>query len=92
MKRNRRPSTDILWRLATNVQRLRKARGIYPRGTGQSVWIQQGVHSKVEQELLNISIANLEALTTGLECSLVDLTMSPPEDPGTIPLASVRRQ
>jgi transcriptional regulator with XRE-family HTH domain len=31
--------------------------------------------SKVERELMNVSLANLDALASGLDCSLADLFM-----------------
>jgi transcriptional regulator with XRE-family HTH domain len=41
--------------------------------------------SNIEQELKNVTLANLEALSLGLECSVVDLFMpirsDPPEQP-----------
>ena len=89
---NRKPSTEILWRIGANVQRLRKARGYTQEELGNRCGFNKGYISKVEQELLNISIANLEALTVGLECSLVDLTMSPPAGPGTDPEAPMRHR
>jgi transcriptional regulator with XRE-family HTH domain len=83
MGKNRKPTTDILWRLGTNVKRLRLARGYTQTELAKRSGLNKGYISKVEQELLNISIANLEALITGLECSFVDLTMKPPIEPDT---------
>jgi transcriptional regulator with XRE-family HTH domain len=85
MSQNRKPSTEILWRLGTNVKRLRLSRGYTQIELARRCGLNKGYISKIEHELLNISIANLESLIKGLDCSIVDLTMKPPlpPDPAT---------
>ncbi len=78
VKQNRKPSTDILCRIGTNVRRLRKARGYSQQQLGGRCGLTKGYVSQVEQERLNVGIANLEALAMGLDCSIEDLTMRPP--------------
>jgi transcriptional regulator with XRE-family HTH domain len=84
VKRNCRTRTDILWRLGTNVKRLRVARGYTQKELANRCGVTKSYISKIEQEVVNIGIVSLEALAMGLECSLVDLTMTPPLNSATI--------
>jgi transcriptional regulator with XRE-family HTH domain len=84
MSKNRKPNTDILWRLGSNVKRLRQGRGYTQSELAKRCGLTKSYISKIEQELLNISVANLEALAKGLDCSLTDLTMKPPLQPESI--------
>ena len=75
--KNRKASSDILWRLATNVKKMREARGYTQQELARRCGLNKGYVSKIEQEILNISLANLEALAAGLECSEEDLLRRP---------------
>jgi transcriptional regulator with XRE-family HTH domain len=84
-KQNRKASPEILWVLATNLKRLRKARGYTQVELARRSGIPNRYISSIEQELKNVSVANLEALARGLDCLLVDLfqpptNRAPPED------------
>lgn len=68
----------MLWRLAENVKRMRKARGWSQKKLQHGCGFPQGYISKMEQELLNVSLANLERLANGLNCSLYDLLRRKP--------------
>jgi len=81
----RKRNTDILWRIGMNVRRLRKARGYTQVQLARRSGVSKAYVSKVEQEVLNSGIVHLEALAIGLECSLEDLTMRPPEQPEPVP-------
>jgi transcriptional regulator with XRE-family HTH domain len=83
MNKNRKPTSEIRWRLATNLKRLRKARGYTQEQLSRRCGLNKGYVSKVEQELMNVGLANLEALATGLECCEADLLM--PVQPTTTP-------
>ena len=73
MSENRKPSAEILWRLATNLRSLRKARGYTQLELSRRSGIPNRYISNIEQELKNISLANLEALAAGLDCFEEDL-------------------
>jgi transcriptional regulator with XRE-family HTH domain len=81
----RKRNTDILWRIGMNVRRLRKARGYTQVQLARRSGVSKAYVSKVEQEVLNSGIVHLEALAIGLECSLEDLTMRPPQQPEPVP-------
>jgi len=85
-KKNRKASSESLWLLATNLKMLREARGYSQLELARRTGLTNGYISKVEQELKNVTLANLEALANGLECSLEDLfrppkRSAPSEDP-----------
>ncbi len=73
MKANHKPSAGNLWLLATNLKRLRKARGYTQGRLGKLSGLNRNYISNIEQETVNISLANLERLANGLQCSLYDL-------------------
>jgi transcriptional regulator with XRE-family HTH domain len=83
---NRKASPEVLWLLATNLRRLRKARGYTQVELARRSGLPNRYISNIEQELKNVTLANLEALAKGLGCSLVDLfqpptNRAPAEDP-----------
>ena len=84
-RENRKASSEIRWQLARNLRRLRKARGYTQLALARRSGLAHRYISNIEQELKNISLANLEALSRGLECSVADLFMpirsAPPEHP-----------
>jgi transcriptional regulator with XRE-family HTH domain len=75
--KNRKPSQEIRWRLATNLKRLREARGYTQLELARRSGLTNAYISKIEQELMNVSLANLEALANGLGCSEEDLVRRP---------------
>ena len=74
---NRKASSEILWRLATNLRRLRKERGYTQERLAKLCGFTKNYISNVEQATVNISLANLEALTRGLNCSMDELLSQP---------------
>jgi transcriptional regulator with XRE-family HTH domain len=84
--KNRKASPEIRWRLSTNLKRLREARGYTQQELARRSGLTKSYICNVEQDMVNISLANLEALANGLECSAEDLLRRPPnralsEDP-----------
>jgi transcriptional regulator with XRE-family HTH domain len=70
---NRKPSREIRYRLGDNLKRLRKARGYTQEALGSVCGFHKNYISNVEQGAVNISLANLEGLATGLGCFESDL-------------------
>jgi transcriptional regulator with XRE-family HTH domain len=70
---NRKPSLGIRHRLSHNLKRLRAARGYTQEQLGQLCGFHKNYISNVEQAVVNITLANLEALATGLGCPEGDL-------------------
>jgi transcriptional regulator with XRE-family HTH domain len=60
--KNRKPSQEIRWRLATNLKRLREARGYTQLELARRTGLTNAYISKIEQELMNVSLANLGML------------------------------
>jgi transcriptional regulator with XRE-family HTH domain len=81
MRGNRKPSTEIRWRLAANLKWLREARGYTQMELAGRSGLPNRYISNVEQALKNISLANLEALAAGLKCLEVDLLMPAKKEP-----------
>jgi transcriptional regulator with XRE-family HTH domain len=75
--KNRKPSPEVLSRLATNLKRLREARGYTQQDLARRCGLPNSYIGDVEQETVNITLANLEALAGGLECALEDLFRRP---------------
>jgi DNA-binding Xre family transcriptional regulator len=75
--KNRKASPEILWRLATNLKRLREARGYTQHELARRCGFPNSYISDIEQETVNITLANLEALANGLECFAEDLLRRP---------------
>jgi transcriptional regulator with XRE-family HTH domain len=69
----RKPSSEILYRLADNVKRLRQARGLTQAQLGRLTAFHKNYISDVERATINITLGNLEALAVGLKCSEADL-------------------
>ena len=79
--KNRKASSEILWRLSTNLKRLRRRRGYTQERLAKLCGFTKNYISNVEQATVNISLANLEALTKGLDCTAEDLLRRPaPQD------------
>jgi transcriptional regulator with XRE-family HTH domain len=74
---NRKASPEILWRLSTNLKRLREARGYTQKELGRLCGLSKTYIGNVEQGTVNISLANLEALANGLDCTAEDLLRRP---------------
>ena len=71
--KNRKASQQSLAELAYNLKRLRKARGYTQADLARRSGLPSRYISNIEQELKNVTFANLEALANGLDCSLYDL-------------------
>jgi transcriptional regulator with XRE-family HTH domain len=70
---NRRPSVGIRCRLADNLKRYRHCRGYTQRTLANLCGLSTSYVSDVEQATVNITLANLEALATGLVCGEEEL-------------------
>jgi transcriptional regulator with XRE-family HTH domain len=72
------------YELALTLKRLREARGYTQRVLGKLCGLSKTYISNCEQEIVNISLANLEALAAGLDCAEEDLLWrpAPPEARG----------
>ncbi len=77
MPANRKPSLEVRLRLAHNMQRLRKARGLTQRELAERCGMRNTYVSNVEQATVNICLAGLQALAEGLDCSEEDLLRAP---------------
>jgi XRE family transcriptional regulator, regulator of sulfur utilization len=75
MREHRKPSAEILHCLATNLKTLRKNRGYTQVELAKLANVHETYVGDVEQETVNITLANLEALASGLRCLAVDLLM-----------------
>jgi transcriptional regulator with XRE-family HTH domain len=65
---SRTPSVEICCRLADNLRRYRYYRGFTQRGLAEVCGLHKNYVGNVEQATVNITLANLEALATGLRC------------------------
>jgi transcriptional regulator with XRE-family HTH domain len=74
---NRKASPEILWRLSTNLKRLREARGYTQKELANLCGLTKTYIGNVEQGTVNISLANLEAIANGLDCTAEDLLRRP---------------
>lgn len=74
---NRKASPEILWRLSTNLRKLRQARGYTQRELARICGFSKSYISNVEQGTVNITLANLETLALGLDCAEEDLLRRP---------------
>jgi transcriptional regulator with XRE-family HTH domain len=63
-------SREVRWRLAENLKRLRDGRGYTQEDLGQLSRLNKNSISNIERatELVNITLATLEALAKGLGC------------------------
>lgn len=82
MGTKRKASSEILWVLATNLKKLRVARGYTQQELARRCGFPNSYIGDIEQETVNITLANLEALANGLECSAEDL-LRPPAIPSS---------
>lgn len=64
----RRPSVEILYRLADNLRQYRHYRGYTQHELARQCGFSNSYVGEVEQGTVNITLANLEALATGLRC------------------------
>ena len=75
--KHRKASPEILSRLAANLKKLREARGYTQQELARVCGFSASYIGDVEQETVNITLANLEALANGLECEVLDLIRRP---------------
>lgn len=81
---HRKASPELLWQLSTNLKRLREARGYTQRDLANLCGLTKNYVSYIECATLNISLATLEALANGLDCTADDL-LRRPQTSGTEP-------
>jgi len=74
---NRKASPEILWRLSTNLRKLRQARGYTQQELAKICGFSNSYIGNVEQGTVNITLANLETLAIGLGCAEEDLLRRP---------------
>jgi transcriptional regulator with XRE-family HTH domain len=79
---NRKPSAAIRELLADNVIRLRKARGLTQVRLAAACGVKVGYIGDIERAAINVTLASLEALATGLDCFPIDL-FGTTKDPAT---------
>jgi transcriptional regulator with XRE-family HTH domain len=65
---HRKPSTEICYRLADNLRRYRHYRGYTQHQLARQCGFSNSYIGDVEQGIVNITLANLEALAMGLRC------------------------
>ncbi len=75
---NRKPTDEILLRLSNNVKRLREARGYTQEDLAKLCGFKKSYISRVEQAIVNITLANLQTLARGLGCTEGDLLRRQP--------------
>ena len=66
---NRKASQWIRFRLASNVGKLRQSRGYTQEELAAHCCMHKSYIGNVEQGTINITLASLEALATGLGCT-----------------------
>ena len=74
-KQHRQPSAEICMRFSYNVRRLRLARGYTQRELAKRCGFIPSYIGNIEQGTENVTLATLETLMHGLECSGEDLFM-----------------
>jgi transcriptional regulator with XRE-family HTH domain len=72
-KRKRKASPEILRRLANNIKELRARRRYTQQELAKLSRLSKNYISNVEQALVNITLANLEAIAGGLACTEEEL-------------------
>jgi transcriptional regulator with XRE-family HTH domain len=72
-RKKRKASPEILRRLADNLKVLRARRGYTQEELAKRCGLKKNYVSNVEQALVNITLANLEALARGLDCTEEEL-------------------
>ena len=72
MSENRNPSAALVSRFATNLKRLRSARGYTQHQLADRCGLAQGYVGDLEREVVNATLATLEVLAIGLDCSEQD--------------------
>jgi transcriptional regulator with XRE-family HTH domain len=70
---SRKASDELLWRLSDNLKRLREARGYSQEDLARISGLNRSYIGNVEQAIVNITLANLERLAKGLDCTVADL-------------------
>jgi transcriptional regulator with XRE-family HTH domain len=72
-KRKRKASPEIRGRLANNIKELRARRRYTQQELAKLSRLTKNYISNVEQALVNITLANLEAIAGGLACTEEEL-------------------
>jgi len=71
--RKRAVDVEIACRLASNVRRIRRARGFTQQELAARCQLDPSYINKVEQAAVHVAVANLAALAMGLACSFKEL-------------------
>lgn len=72
--RRRKPYiSEIITRLAYNLKNIREKRGVTQGQLNRRCKFPPGFVRDIEDQMKNISVANLEVLCDGLECGAYDL-------------------
>ncbi len=75
---HRKEVPEILWRLMTNLRRLRAARGCSQQMLADICGLSRSRISSIERGTVHVTLANLETIANGLNCMAKDLLMRPP--------------
>jgi transcriptional regulator with XRE-family HTH domain len=79
-KTNRKPSAEVMARLAFNTNRLRRAKDYILQELADASGLPLSYLGEIEHGRINICLANLEALAHGLGCTEEDLLRPIPSD------------
>jgi transcriptional regulator with XRE-family HTH domain len=79
-KTNRKPSAEVMARLAFNTNRLRRAKGYILQDLADASGLPLSYLGEIEHGRINIFLANLEVLAHGLGCEEADLLKPIPSD------------
>ena len=72
MSENRSPSAALLRRFSTNLKRLRSSRSYTQHQLAARCGFKPGYVGDLEREVVNLTLAPLEVLAIGLDCSEQD--------------------
>ena len=72
MSENRHPSAALLQRFSTNLKRLRSSRSYTQHQLAERCGFGVGYIGDLEREVINATLATLEVLAIGLDCSEQD--------------------
>jgi transcriptional regulator with XRE-family HTH domain len=71
-KPNRKPSHKLLQRVARNIRRIRKSRGLGQERLAFTACVDRVTVNEIEKCRVNATIATLEALAKALQCDVED--------------------
>jgi len=73
IKKVRKASPEIRMILAANLRQLREAKGWTQEDLANATGLQKTYISDVEQATINVTLASLETLARGLQCTAAEL-------------------